>query len=117
MAELAEQAVVADEAGVALPGVGEHHRSHFVASTPLVVLAAVAMRTKNIRLTSGVTVLGSEDPVRVFQNFRDRLSGLRRPLRNHRRSRLGTLVLNGEMYSHIEIGLRDIMPALKALAG
>lgn len=69
MAEIVEQAVVADEAGLDVYAVGEHHRSDFVASAPPVILAAVAARTKNIRLTSGVTVLGSEDPVRVFQNF------------------------------------------------
>jgi alkanesulfonate monooxygenase SsuD/methylene tetrahydromethanopterin reductase-like flavin-dependent oxidoreductase (luciferase family) len=77
MAEIVEQAVVADEAGLDIYGVGEHHRSDFVASAPPVILAAVAARTKRIRLTSGVTVLGSEDPVRVFQNFAtlDLLSG------------------------------------------
>lgn len=69
MAEIVEQAVVADEAGLDIYGVGEHHRSDFVASAPPVILAAVAALTKRIRLTSGVTVLGSEDPVRVFQNF------------------------------------------------
>jgi alkanesulfonate monooxygenase SsuD/methylene tetrahydromethanopterin reductase-like flavin-dependent oxidoreductase (luciferase family) len=69
MAEIVEQAVVADEAGLDVYAVGEHHRSDFVASAPPVVLAAIAGRTKRIRLTSGVTVLGSEDPVRVFQNF------------------------------------------------
>ncbi|MDJ1134942.1 LLM class flavin-dependent oxidoreductase [Streptomyces iconiensis] len=69
MAEIVEQAVVADEVGLDLYAVGEHHRSDFVASAPPVVLAAVAARTQRIRLSSGVTVLGSEDPVRVFQNF------------------------------------------------
>ena len=69
MAELVEQAIVADEVGLDVYGVGEHHRSDFVASSPPVILAAIATRTKRIRLTSGVTVLGSEDPVRVFQNF------------------------------------------------
>jgi probable LLM family oxidoreductase len=69
MSEIVEQAVVADEVGLDVYAVGEHHRSDFVASAPPVVLAAVAGRTKRIRLTSAVTVLGSEDPVRVFQNF------------------------------------------------
>jgi alkanesulfonate monooxygenase SsuD/methylene tetrahydromethanopterin reductase-like flavin-dependent oxidoreductase (luciferase family) len=50
-------------------GAGEHHRSDFVISAPPLVLAAAAARTKNIRLTSAVTVLGSDDPVRVFQHF------------------------------------------------
>jgi alkanesulfonate monooxygenase SsuD/methylene tetrahydromethanopterin reductase-like flavin-dependent oxidoreductase (luciferase family) len=69
MTEIVEQAVVADQAGLDVFAVGEHHRSDFVISAPPVVLAAAAARTSRIRLTSGVTVLGSEDPVRVFQNF------------------------------------------------
>jgi alkanesulfonate monooxygenase SsuD/methylene tetrahydromethanopterin reductase-like flavin-dependent oxidoreductase (luciferase family) len=77
MAEVVEQAVVAEQAGLDIYAVGEHHRSDFVVSAPPVVLAAVAARTERIRLTSAVTVLGSEDPVRVFQNFAtvDLLSG------------------------------------------
>lgn len=67
--ESLEQAVLADQVGLDVFGVGEHHRSDFVVSAPPVVLAAAAERTQNIRLTSGVTVLSSEDPVRVFQNF------------------------------------------------
>lgn len=69
MAETLEQAVVADQAGLDVFGAGEHHRSDFVISSPPVVLAAVAAQTRDIRLTSSVIVLGSEDPVRVFQNF------------------------------------------------
>src|SRR6202034_3441713 len=58
-------------------GVGEHHRPDFAVSTPAVVLAAAAQRTKRIRLTSAVSVLSSDDPVRVFQQFAelDFLSG------------------------------------------
>jgi probable LLM family oxidoreductase len=66
---LIEEAVLADEAGLDVFGVGEHHRPDFAVSTPAVVLAAMAARTKNIRLTSAVTVLSSDDPVRVFQEF------------------------------------------------
>ncbi|MBG6179673.1 LLM class flavin-dependent oxidoreductase [Arthrobacter sp. CAN_A1] len=69
MRQTIEQARVADEVGLDVFGVGEHHRSDFVASAPHMILAAAAMVTKNIQLTSGVTVLSSEDPVRVFQNF------------------------------------------------
>jgi probable LLM family oxidoreductase len=69
MTETLEQAVLADQVGLDVFGVGEHHRSDFLVSAPPVVLAAAAARTERIRLTSGVTVLGSEDPVRVFQNF------------------------------------------------
>lgn len=69
MAEILEQAVVADQVGLDVFGVGEHHRSDFTVSAPPVVLAAAASRTRDIHLTSGVTVLSSEDPVRVFQDF------------------------------------------------
>lgn len=68
---------LADQLGLEVYGVGEHHRPDFVASAPAVVLAAAAARTKRIRLTSAVTVLSSDDPVRVFQDFAtlDLLSG------------------------------------------
>ncbi|MBB6452612.1 putative LLM family oxidoreductase [Salirhabdus euzebyi] len=64
-----EEIVLADEVGLDVFGVGEHHREDFAASSPAVVLAAAASRTKRIRLTSAVTVLSSDDPVRVFQDF------------------------------------------------
>ena len=67
--DLLEEIELADEVGLDVYGIGEHHRPDFVASTPAVILAAAAVRTKNIRLTSAVTVLGSDDPVRVFQEF------------------------------------------------
>jgi len=66
---LLEEAELADQAGLDVFGIGEHHREEYVASAPTVILSAIAARTKNIRLTSTVTVLGSEDPVRVFQQF------------------------------------------------
>ena len=66
---LVEQAVRADELGVDFIGVGEHHRPDFAVSAPEVVLAAIAARTKRIRLGSAVTVLSSDDPIRVFQRF------------------------------------------------
>jgi probable LLM family oxidoreductase len=66
---LIEEAELADQAGLDVFGVGEHHRQDFAISTPAVVLAAIAARTKTIRLTSSVTVLSSDDPVRVFQEF------------------------------------------------
>ncbi|MBR9917237.1 LLM class flavin-dependent oxidoreductase [bacterium] len=66
---LLEEAELADQAGLDIYGIGEHHREEYVASAPAVILSAIAARTKNIRLTSTVTVLGSEDPVRVFQQF------------------------------------------------
>ncbi len=67
--DLMEEIELADQAGLDVFGVGEHHRPEFAVSAPAVVLAAAAARTKNIRLTSAVTVLSSDDPVRVFQDF------------------------------------------------
>lgn len=67
--EVVEEIVLADEVGLDVYGVGEHHRRDYAASSPAVVLAAAASRTKRIRLTSAVTVLSSDDPVRVFEQF------------------------------------------------
>jgi probable LLM family oxidoreductase len=64
-----EEAVLADSLGIDFIGVGEHHRADFAVSAPEVVLAAIAGRTRRIRLGSAVTVLSSDDPVRVFQRF------------------------------------------------
>jgi probable LLM family oxidoreductase len=64
-----DEAALADETGVFFIGLGEHHRADFAISSPEVVLAAIAGRTKNIRLGSAVTVLSSDEPVRVFQRF------------------------------------------------
>jgi alkanesulfonate monooxygenase SsuD/methylene tetrahydromethanopterin reductase-like flavin-dependent oxidoreductase (luciferase family) len=66
---LVEQIEYADQIGLDVFGVGEHHRLEFLDSAPAVVLAAAAARTKHIRLTSAVTVLSAADPVRVFQEF------------------------------------------------
>ena len=67
--EVVEEIVLADQVGLDVFGVGEHHRHDFAASSPAVVLAAAASQTKRIRLTSAVTVLSSADPVRVYQDF------------------------------------------------
>ena len=67
--DLLEEIELADQLGLDVFGVGEHHRPDFAVSAPAVVLAAAAMRTKSIRLTSAVSVLSSDDPVRVFQDF------------------------------------------------
>jgi len=69
MQNLLEEIVLADQAGLDVFGIGEHHRSEFVDSAPVVILGAAATRTKNIRLSSAVTVLSAADPVRVFQEF------------------------------------------------
>jgi alkanesulfonate monooxygenase SsuD/methylene tetrahydromethanopterin reductase-like flavin-dependent oxidoreductase (luciferase family) len=90
---LVEQVELADQVGLEVfgLGLGEHHRPDFPASAPAVILGAIAARTQKIRLTSAVTVLSSDDPVRVFQDFAtlDLLSGGRaedhgRPLFLHR---------------------------------
>src|SRR5690606_4633949 len=69
LANLLEEIELADRVGLDVFGVGEHHRPDFAASSPAVILAAAAARTKNIKLTSAVTVLSTDDPVRVFQQF------------------------------------------------
>src|SRR2546428_7395679 len=66
---LVEQIVRADQVGLDVFGIGEHHRREYLDSAPAVILGAAAARTQRIRLTSAVTVLSSADPVRVFQNF------------------------------------------------
>ncbi|MBA2569619.1 MAG: LLM class flavin-dependent oxidoreductase [Chloroflexi bacterium] len=75
--DLMEEMELADQVGLDVFGIGEHHRPEYVVSVPAVVLAAAAERTKRIRLSSAVNVLGSDDPVRVFQQFAtlDLLSG------------------------------------------
>lgn len=67
--EVVEQGVIADETGVDFIGLGEHHRDDFAISSPEMVLAAIAGKTSRIKLGSAVTVLSSDDPVRVFQRF------------------------------------------------
>jgi probable LLM family oxidoreductase len=69
MQQLLAEIEHADKVGLDLFGIGEHHRAEFLDSAPTVILAAAATRTKNIRLTSAVTVLSAADPVRVFQEF------------------------------------------------
>ncbi len=69
VANLLEEMALADQVGLDVYGIGEHHREEYVASAPAVLLAAGAARTKNLRLTSAVTVLSSDDPVRLFQQF------------------------------------------------
>lgn len=69
MNNLMEEAVLADQAGLDVFALGEHHRSDYLISAPPVALAAIAAKTERIRLSSGVTVLSSDDPVRVYQQF------------------------------------------------
>jgi len=69
MRDLLEEIERADQVGLDVFGIGEHHRREFLDSAPAVILAAAATRTKRIRLTSAVAVLSAADPVRVFQSF------------------------------------------------
>jgi probable LLM family oxidoreductase len=69
MRDLLEEAELADQLGLDVFAIGEHHRSDFLVSAPAIPLAAIAARTERIRLASAVTVLSSDDPVRVFQQF------------------------------------------------
>ncbi len=98
MKNLIEEAVLADEVGLDVFGVGEHHRPDFTVSSPTVALAAIAARTKNIRLTSAVTVLSSADPVRVYEEFAtvDLISGGRAEIMAGRGSFTETFPLFGQ---------------------
>jgi alkanesulfonate monooxygenase SsuD/methylene tetrahydromethanopterin reductase-like flavin-dependent oxidoreductase (luciferase family) len=69
-ADVIEQIELADRVGLDVFGLGEHHRPDYAVSAPAVALAAAAARTKRIRLTSAVTVLSSDDPVRIYQRAR-----------------------------------------------
>jgi probable LLM family oxidoreductase len=69
IADLLEEIVLADQVGLDVFGLGEHHRQEYLSSAPAILLAAAAARTQRIRLASAVTVLSSDDPVRVFQQF------------------------------------------------
>jgi alkanesulfonate monooxygenase SsuD/methylene tetrahydromethanopterin reductase-like flavin-dependent oxidoreductase (luciferase family) len=75
--DLMEEIALADQVGLEVFGIGEHHRPDFLASAPAIMLAAAAERTKSIRLSTAVTVLSSDDPVRVYEQFAtlDLLSG------------------------------------------
>jgi probable LLM family oxidoreductase len=98
MKNLIEEAELADQVGLDVFGVGEHHRPDFVVSAPTVALAAIAARTKNIRLTSAVTVLSSADPVRVYEEFAtvDLISGGRAEIMAGRGSFTETFPLFGQ---------------------
>src|ERR671919_401886 len=94
---LLEEIELADQLGLDVFGVGEHHRPDFAVSSPGVALAAAAARTRNIRLTSAVTVLSSDDPVRVFQDFAtlDLISDGRAEIMAGRGSFIGSFPLFG----------------------
>src|SRR5258705_6444056 len=116
MRELMEEAELADQLGLDVFAVGEHHRADFLVSSPAVVLAAIAVKTEQIRLSSAVTVLSSDDPVRVFQDFAevDLLSGGRAEIMAGRGSFIESFPLFGydlddydELFSeHLELLLK-----------
>src|SRR4051795_1186486 len=119
MADLLEEVVLADEVGLDVFGVGEHHRPEFTVSAPAVVLAAAAARTERIRLTSAVSVLSSDDPVRVFQDFStlDLLSGGRAEVMAGRGSFIESFPLFGydlDDYDELFSEHLDLLLALRA---
>ena len=116
---LLEEIVLADEVGLDVFGVGEHHRPDYAVSAPAVVLAAAAERTTRIRLTSAVTVLSSDDPVRVFQDFAtlDLLSGGRAEIMAGRGSFIESFPLFGydlDDYDELFAEHLDLLLALRA---
>ncbi|MFT4181326.1 MAG: LLM class flavin-dependent oxidoreductase [Rhizobium sp.] len=115
---LIEEIELADQVGLDVFGLGEHHRPDYAASAPAVALAAAATRTKNIRLTSAVTVLSSDDPVRVFQQFStlDLLSGGRAEIMAGRGSFIESFPLFGynlEDYDQLFEEKLDLLLAIR----
>ncbi|MBE1205686.1 LLM class flavin-dependent oxidoreductase [Aminobacter carboxidus] len=115
---LIEEIELADQVGLDVFGLGEHHRPDYAASAPVVALAAAAERTKRIRLTSAVTVLSSDDPVRVFQQFAtlDQLSGGRAEIMAGRGSFIESFPLFGynlEDYDELFAEKLDLLLALR----
>ena len=115
--DLLEEIELADEVGLDVFGVGEHHRPDFAVSAPAVVLAAAAARTKHIRLTSAVTVLSSDDPVRVLEEFAtvDLLSGGRAEIMAGRGSFIESFPLFGYDLAHYDELFAEKLELLLAL--
>src|SRR3954453_4396446 len=102
MRDLLEEAKLADELGLKLFAVGEHHRPDYLVSSPGTALAAIAALTTQIRLSSAVNVLSSDDPVRVFQQFAhlDLISGGRAEIMAGRGSFIESFPLFGSQRAH-----------------
>ena len=118
LSDLIEEIELADQVGLDVFGVGEHHRPDFAVSAPAVVLAAAAVRTKRIRLTSAVSVISSDDPVRVFQEFAtvDLLSGGRAEIMPGRGSFIESFPLFGyrlEDYDELFASKLDLLLRLR----
>src|SRR4051812_22643417 len=117
--QLLEEAELADQLGLDVFAVGEHHRPDFAVSAPAVVLAAIAARTEHIRLSSAVTVLSSDDPVRVFQDFAtlDLLSGGRAEIMAGRGSFIESFPLFGydlDDYDELFASKLDLLLKIRA---
>src|SRR5271165_7107832 len=120
-ADVMEQIELADRVGLDVFGLGEHHRPDYAVSAPAVALAAAAARTKRIRLTSAVTVLSSDDPVRIYQQFAtlDLLSGGRAEIMAGRGSFIESFPLFGynlEDYDELFTEKLDLLLAVRAKA-
>jgi probable LLM family oxidoreductase len=119
MRDLIEEAVLAEQLGLDVFAVGEHHRPDFLISSPPVALAAIAARTERIRLSSAVTVLSSEDPVRVFQQFAelDLISGGRAEIMAGRGSFIESFPLFGydlDDYDELYAEKLELLLAIRA---
>ena len=109
--DLLEEIKLADQLGLDIFGVGEHHRPDYAVSSPAVVLAAAAVLTKNIKLASAVTVLSSDDPVRVYQQFAtvDLLSGGRAEIMAGRGSFIESFPLFGyDLHDYDELFIEKL---------
>jgi probable LLM family oxidoreductase len=119
MRHLLEEAELAEQVGLDVFAIGEHHRPDFLISAPVVALAAIAARTERIRLSSAVTVLSSDDPVRVFQQFAelDLLSGGRAEIMAGRGSFIESFPLFGydlDDYDELYAEKLDLLLAIRA---
>ena len=119
MLELIEEIELADQLGLDVFAVGEHHRPDFLVSSPATVLAAAAVRTERIRLSSAVTVLSSDDPVRVYQQYAtlDLLSGGRAEIMAGRGSFIESFPLFGydlDDYDELFAEKLDLLLAIRA---
>ena len=120
MTDLIEEAVLADQLGLDVFAIGEHHRPDFLISAPAVPLAAIAVKTERIRLSSAVTVLSSDDPVRVFQQFAelDLLSGGRAEIMAGRGSFIESFPLFGyDLDDYADLYAEKLELLLKIRAG
>ncbi|RAN69491.1 luciferase [Bacillus sp. SRB_336] len=117
--DILEWARVADDAGLDVFGLGEHHREDFAVSSPAVVLAAAAAQTQRIRLTSTVTVLSSADPVRVFEDFAtlDLISGGRAEITAGRGAYLESFPLFGQQLERYDEYFEDRLELLLRIRG